>query len=128
MSDLKGKRIGYVTGYAATEEFDALEKRRVLSVLRTSDDTQNLLKLVKRQVDVVLIDRMVFQYLVRTTDGLKHHANELAFAMQALEIKTLYLCFRDDAKGRAGREIFNNGLKGLDIDTLTQEYFATAFK
>ncbi len=128
LSDLKEKRIGYVTGYAATEEFDALDKNGVLSVLRTTDDTRNLRKLVKGQVDIVLIDRMVFQYLVRTTDGLKQHVSKLGFAKKALETKTLYLCFRDDAKARAARETFNKGLKILAIDSLTKEYFATAFK
>ena len=69
----------------------------------------------------------MLEYLKATEASLKSNADKLQFNAKPLEDKTLYLCFRDDEKGRTLKYIFNAGLEQIDVEKIVDSYFATAF-
>ncbi len=127
LDDLRGMRIGYVTGYASTDEFEAMESARDFWVFRSMNDQSNLEKLIKGQLDAVLIDGLIFQYLMRIVPMLSENAELLVFHPQHLELKDLFVCFRDDGEGRRVRDMFNTGLETLDSEAIMNQYFLDAF-
>ena len=75
----------------------------------------------------MVIDKLVLEYLKATDETVKGGADKIQFNGKALEDKTLYLCFRDDERGRTLKQIFNTGLEGVDVEAIVDGYFATAF-
>jgi polar amino acid transport system substrate-binding protein len=120
-------KIGTVLGYANTDEFDAKVKNGSIQTNTANDDVTNLKKLLRKRIDAVVIDKLVFEYLKVTDEGLKRSADKLQFNRKPLEDKTLYLCFRDDEQGRTLKQIFNAGLKQIDTEAIMNGYFATEF-
>lgn len=120
-------KIGTGLGYANTDEFDAMVGAGQILAVPSVDDTTNLKKLARRRLDAVVIDKLVLEYLKATEAGLKDGAEKLRFNARPLEEKTLYVCFRDDPEGKRFMEIFNSGLVDLDIQSIVETYFATAF-
>lgn len=123
LEDLSNVRIGYVTGYASTEEFEALEEAGSLQVFRTINDITNLKKLLKGQLDAVLIDRFVFENLVNADPTLQGVAPTIVFADKPLDTKPLHLCLRNDEQGRAVRDAFDAALTEMDADAFITKYF-----
>lgn len=62
-ASLKGKIIGVVRGYAPPPGFE----QAGLRVSEARDDEENLRKLLKGRVDMVLTDRIVAQHILNTT-------------------------------------------------------------
>jgi polar amino acid transport system substrate-binding protein len=120
-------KIGTVLGYANTDEFDAKVKNGSIQTNTANDDVTNLKKLLRKRIDAVVIDKLVFEYLKVTDEGLKRSADKLQFNRKPLEDKTLYLCFRDDEQGRTLKQIFNAGLEQIDTEAIMNGYFATEF-
>ena len=119
--------IGTVRGYANTDEFDAKVGAGSINTVPENDDVTNLKKLLRKRIDAVVIDKLVLEYLKATDESVKGGADKLQFNGKALEDKTLYLCFRDDERGRTLKQIFNTGLEGVDVEAIVDGYFATAF-
>ena len=120
-------KIGTVRGYANTDEFDAKVGTGFVLAVPSNDDTTNLKKLMRKRIDAVVIDKLVLEYLKATEASLKDGAGMLRFNAKPLEDKTLYLCFRDDPEGKKFMQIFNSGLVEIDIESIVDSYFATAF-
>ena len=127
LTDLSGQKIGYVAGYASTEEFEKLEKSGRLTVLRNSKDVENLRLLANREIDLALIDESVFEYLMRTTAELSPHKNKLRFHPQFIAAKRLFLCFKKSPKNQNLKSIFDAGLRTLDVEKLISKYFREVF-
>lgn len=127
LEDLKDRRIGYVSGYASTDAFEALEQSRKLTVIRTADDRQNLHNLLSKKVDLILIDRFVFHFLLASEQSFAHYKKNLGFSSKPLERKVLYLCLRDDELGRKLITVFNRGLAHVDARKVVTDYFSKAF-
>ena len=123
LKDLGKTRIGYVVGYASTDEFDTLEKSGTLFVQRTINDVANLKKLAKGQLDAVLIDLFVFKKLINTTPELEAFAGAFKFSDKHLDTKPLHLCLRNDEQGRALRDAFNEALVDINADAFVSKYF-----
>ncbi len=120
-------KIGTVLGYANTDELDAKVGTGYILAIPSNNDLTNLKKLLRMRIDAVVIDRLVLEYLKATEASLKSNADKLQFNAKPLEDKTLYLCFRDDEKGRTLKYIFNAGLEQIDVEKIVDSYFATAF-
>jgi polar amino acid transport system substrate-binding protein len=120
-------KIGTVLGYANTSEFDAKVGTGYILAVPSNDDLTNLKKLARQRIDAVVIDKMVLAYLKATDGDLKGSADKLQFDETPLEDKTLYLCFRDDERGRTLKHIFNAGLEQIESEAIVDEYFASAF-
>ena len=119
--------VGTVLGYSNTDEFDANVKMGSIRTITANDDVTNLKKLLRKRIDVVVIDKLVLEYLKVTDENLKGNADKLQFNRKPLEDKTLYLCFRDDGQGRTLKQIFNAGLKQVDTEAIMSGYFVTEF-
>lgn len=120
-------KVGTVLGYANTDEFDEKAGTGWIRALPAPDDVTNLRKLLRQRIDVAVIDKLVLSYLLATEETLKEMADELSFNERPLAEKTLYLCFTDDAGGRALRDQFNAGLEKIDVDLIVQKYFEDEF-
>ena len=119
LEDLAAYRVGIVTGYVNTDQFDrrVREKRQPVDYAR--DDQQNLIKLAARRVPLALVDRRVFDYLVRHDPAVRKVAAKLRFHPRLLESKLLFVCFRRTPEGEAMRAMFNAGLKKIDLGAVT---------
>lgn len=121
-------KIGTVLGYANTDKFDKMIGTGWIIAVPAPDDITNLKKLLRKRIDAVVIDGLVLEYLKATHRDIADGADMLRFDERPLEDKTLYLCFRDDEKGRSLKRIFNAGLEQIDIDGIVDNYFATHFR
>lgn len=113
IEDLAEYSVGVVNGYVNTSEFDDLIDRGVLKVSGAIDDATNLLKLIRGRVQVVVIDKAVFQYLIQTDTRLKAAVKNLVVHPKELSLSKLYICFKNNERGALLRNVFNEGLKLL---------------
>jgi polar amino acid transport system substrate-binding protein len=120
-------KIGTVLGYANTDEFDAKVGTGYVLAIPSNDDLTNLKKLVRKRIDAVVIDKLVLEYMKATEASLKDNADKLQFNAKPLEDKTLFLCFREDERGKTLKDTFNAGLEQIDAEKIVDSYFATAF-
>ncbi len=118
LDDLKGKKIGVVTGYVNTTEFDEKVASKALSADATSSDSQNLLKLGNGRLDLAVIDQNVMTYLLESNPQLKDVAANLGFNGKILEDKSLHVCFTNSAKGKEARDEFNKALASDEVKKL----------
>jgi polar amino acid transport system substrate-binding protein len=124
LSDLKNETIGTVRGYTNTVEFDAMVASGELKADVSNDDLTNLKKVLNGRIKLAVIDKLVMEYLIDGNADLKIKKDELQFNSKLLEEKKLYICFAKNAEGKKMQEVFNRGLKLIDIDELTKEYFS----
>lgn len=108
-SALRGQRFGVVRGYLNTPEFDAadyLVKEAAIS------DEINLRKLVFERVDLVVIDVLVAEHLLRTR--LQRYRTRLELMPPPLQEKSLYIAFsKKSRRAEAALAQFNEGLLAL---------------
>ena len=123
LNDLKKYRIGTVSGYVNTAEFDAMAQNKELNISEASSDLKNLQKLLAGRVDLAVIDKNVMTYLVSTESELKGKQSELTFNTTPLENKDLYICFKKNNRGQQLAEAFNEGLGKIDVAAIMNDYF-----
>lgn len=122
LTDLKDKRIGVVQDYVNTKEFDRLVAQGELTVSAVISDTINLKKLVNGRLDLAVIDKHVMRYLFKTEPALSSKAALAQFQPTPLEEKQLYICFKNSAQGQQLADIYNQGLKKIDVQAIMQRY------
>lgn len=122
LKDLKGKVIGVVLGYVNTAEFDQMVADGVLSVDYSRDDVTNIRKLLRGRIDLAVIDKNVFEYLMNVYPEFSRDDDRVVFNKKLLEVKELYACFRRGAEGKALCSKFNEGLKKIDINIFQKKY------
>jgi polar amino acid transport system substrate-binding protein len=122
LDDLSDLRIGTVVGYANTPAFDDRVEKGEIRVITSSDDATNLYKLLKKQIDYAAVDKYVMQYLLKTNPKLRKNRHSLQFDENILDLKNLYLCFRDDETGRRLRRTFNQGLAQIEAHSILKSY------
>ncbi len=120
-------KIGTVLGYANTDEFDEKAGTGWIRAISANDDLTNLKKLIRQRIDAAVIDKLVLSYLLATEPALKGQGDKIQFDERPLDVKTLYLCFFDDDRGRELRDTFNESLKAVNIEDVLDEYFETKF-
>lgn len=62
INDLNGLRVGHVRGYMLPKEVELAAKQGLCVIDYAKDDKQNMLKLIKGRVDLIVIDTMVAQH------------------------------------------------------------------
>lgn len=118
LDDLKGKKIGVVTGYVNTPEFDDKVANKTLLADTTSSDSKNLLKLANGRLDLAVIDQNVMTYLLKSNPDLNKVAATLSFNSKILENKSIHVCFTNSAKGKEALENFNKALANVEVKKL----------
>lgn len=120
LGDLAPYRIGTVSGYINTAQFDAMAAAGSLRVESATSDELNLLKLTRQRLDMVVIDREVFHFLMNESPRLSPWRGAIQFSPHTLEQKSLHIMFKPDRE--VLRRRFDEALQHLDIPRLTQEY------
>ncbi len=120
---LRGLKTGVVRGYVNTKAID--ESTTLLKEEAPSDEA-NLRKLAAGRLDVIVIDRLVAETLLRE-DGLKALAGNVELVSPALEYKPLYICFsKAKPESKALLSAFNSGLSKLkssgDLDRILAKH------
>jgi polar amino acid transport system substrate-binding protein len=126
LSDLKPYTIGVVSGYVNTAEFDAMMETGQLNTDPVTDDATNIRKVAAGRIDLAVMDRNVFLYLLRTDPELKALEGKLRFNDRLLENKKLYVCLRKSPDGEAALNKLNQGLAKIDVDETQDGYIQRA--
>lgn len=124
LADLKRVVIGVVSAYVNGPDFDSAQSTGTLNTVDTFSDTSNLKGLTRGYYRASVIDRRVFDYLLSTHPFLRRKADRLQFNDRTLSTLTLHVCFRRHAGAETLRDMFNEGLKKVDIDSATEKYLA----
>lgn len=127
LDDLKKYRIGVVSGYVNTHDFDAKVSQGVIKVDPVVDDKTNLKKVLAGRIDAAVMDPMVLQYLIKSDPELWGVGSKVQVNKRPLELKGLYLCFRKGPYGKRMMELFNKGLKTFDWRKEQDKYFEWIF-
>ncbi|MCP4355776.1 MAG: amino acid ABC transporter substrate-binding protein [Proteobacteria bacterium] len=122
LDDLKKYRIGIVSGYVNSFEFDKMVEERKLNTEENIDDATGLRKLVMKRLDLVLIDKNVMNHILKYDKTLKSEIASLSFNEKIIEDKKLYIAFRKDEKGMKMNNILKEGLKKVDVNGIMNEY------
>ncbi|ALA24647.1 hypothetical protein AVI51_01075 [Piscirickettsia salmonis] len=109
LADLSGYRIGVVKGYYNSEAFDWALAQGLLSVIDFPDDAATIDALAAKKIDLAVIDPSVLARLQKENNSLL--INKLVMNSRLLETKIpLYVCFRDNFKGKGLLRLFNQAL------------------
>ncbi len=105
--DLKQYKIGVVRGYINTRVFD---EATYLNKKVSNSDLQNMLKLAKGRVDLVVIDQFLGLHLINESDDPA--MKQLTFIKKPLENKTLHLLVSKNIQN--SEKLLDAFHKGLD--------------
>lgn len=126
LEDLAPYTIGVVSGYVNTTEFDTLMTLGVLQTDGVLDDLTNIKKVAAGRIDMAVMDKFVFFYLLRTNPDLQALADKLQFNEKLLEVKKLYVCVKKTPAGEAALAKINEGLARIDATSLQDAHIAKA--
>lgn len=109
LADLKGLRIGVMSGYFNAREFDRLAASGELTTEPVDREVLNLRKLAQGRLDLAVVDSFVFASLVAAEPDLK---GSLRMNGRLLEEREIFVCFRPSAGSRSQvlRDVLNRGL------------------
>lgn len=125
LDDLGGIKIGVVSGYINTDEFDSRVASGKISVDEASDDATNIMKVAGGRLPLAVIDPNVMAWLLANIPTLKNYRDVVQFNTKPLELKKLYVCFKKGSDGERLSAIFNEGLTKIDADRIMKDYFAS---
>lgn len=121
---VKWAPIGVVQDYVNTTDLDNRIAKGTLKAEVVASDELNIDKVAKGRLKLAVIDKLVLDYLLKTTPRLKDSAKLVKFNAKMLEDKGLYICFKNNNLGKQMAEIYNAGLKKIDIKKLMAEALA----
>lgn len=122
LDDLSKYQIGVVKDYVNTSDFDARVAAGKLRVSEVISDKNNVMKAAFGRIDMAVIDKNVLEYMARTDPEVTALKDKFQFNAKLLEDKKLYVCFKNANKDIA--DIFNEGLKKIDVQKVQQDYLA----
>lgn len=121
LADLKKNTIGVVKDYVNTKEFDELVAKKELNVEAVAADANNLPKVANNRLDLAVIDKNVFEYLIKTDKMGIENKDKLKFQDKLLETKKLFICFKKGPEGEKLSKIFNEGLKKIKVEDIVKK-------
>ena len=113
LSELSAYRIGTVTGYLNTPEFDALVAKGVLHIEEAPSDLLNIRKVAAGRLPLAVVDPLVLDYYLKQDPILKAQSSSLHLPVRLIGGMKLVACFKRTAEGKRWRDIFNLGLYQL---------------
>lgn len=126
LEELKKHSIGVVSGYVNTAEFDAMMASGELKTEGVADDATNIKKVAAGRIDLAVMDKNVFHYLLQTNPELQGLADKLQFNDKLLENKKLFVCVRKSPEGEAAVAKINKGVAAIDVDAVENKYIKKA--
>ncbi|NVD06309.1 amino acid ABC transporter substrate-binding protein [Vibrio sp. JPW-9-11-11] len=125
LADLSSYRIGVVQGYVNTRAFDQWVEQGKLDVEASENDVINIHKVAKGRLDLAVIDANVLKYLVDTDRRKSVLETRVEMNDRLLEVKQLYLAFKNSPEGNNWRRIFNQGLSQVDVNRVAGRLYPT---
>ncbi|ARU58470.1 succinate dehydrogenase [Oleiphilus messinensis] len=122
LEDLQPLVVGVVQDYVNTDEFDARVAQGKQKVQAVTSDATNIKKVAGNRVPVAIIDANVFAYLLKSDPSLKPFSEHVQMNEKILENKKLYICFKNNDFGKEIAQIFNEGLKKVDVQAIMKQY------
>lgn len=109
LQDVAGHKLAIVDSYAYGDEIDHLEN---VEFIRGAGDQSNFLKLLKGDVDYILVDELLVQYLMQAQPAkFREH---LVVSEKPVQIKSLHLAIRKDIEGALELlDLFNASAKEM---------------
>lgn len=123
LADLRELRVGTVSGYSYSEQFDAMVARGTLDAEEAVNDETNLRKLLVRRFPVTIVDRHVLRYLLATQRFTPADRERIGTSGGLFPDRTMHLCFRRTAVGQVQQQAFDNAARELDLPKLEKEYW-----
>lgn len=114
LDDLKQYTVGIVTGYVNPPEIQKLFDSGEIKVEESPDDVTAIRKVAMGRMDVALIDKFVYNYLLATDPSLSELKANVSFNEKIIQDWDLHICFRKDAQGEEMARVFNEGLSKID--------------
>ncbi|MBF0240485.1 MAG: transporter substrate-binding domain-containing protein [SAR324 cluster bacterium] len=112
--DLKPYIIGTVAGYASLPEF---EKATFLNTTKVEKDSHNIAMLLQDRVDLIIIDKALCQYLLKTE--FRAEMNQLEWMSPPLKTDSQYLGIAKKTQGFQKKlNAFNLGLKKITKENM----------
>jgi polar amino acid transport system substrate-binding protein len=109
LEDLKAYKIGVVNGYVNTPEFDSAS---YLNKKFANSDRLNLLKLLNKRVDMIVVDKYAAMQIVK--ESIPGAVGKIEFIEPPLDVKPLHLLVsRKIDNSQAIVDDFNKGLEML---------------
>ena len=114
LKSLKGYLIGTIRGFVNSPEFD---KATYLHKDQTKSDLQNLKKLLKGRVDLIVIDKFVAISILKNNPYFQGDVRSVKFLEPPLQVKPLYVIFSYQASNYEKKvRAFNKGLAEIKSD------------
>jgi polar amino acid transport system substrate-binding protein len=107
LEDLKPYKIGIVNGYVNSQEFDAVD---FLNKKKSNSDKINLIKLVNKRIDMIVIDKFASEFYRVNDDQLKKY--QFKYLDPPLQTKDLHLMISKNISNSGN--ILRTFEKGLD--------------
>ena len=127
ISDLKNYTLGGTDGYSYGVEFDKAINEGQITVERTTEDSQNFLKLLAGRVDLVLCEINVGYDIIDKLSS--EDADKITNAPKSVNAEPLYLLLSKKVEGNDELiEAFNQGLKGLSESGKLDQYWEESRK
>jgi len=123
VEDLIGIKLGVVQDYVNTKALDEMIAKGDVPAEAAILDKVNIMKVATGRLQAAVIDPYVFRYLLNTEKELAGFEKHVEMHENYLEIKQLFVAFRNDEKGEKWREIFNRGLAKIDENKIMAAYF-----
>ena len=123
LADLRQLRIGTVSGYSYSAEFDTQAAQGVLLSEEAVNDETNLRKLLYRRFPVVIIDRQVLRYLLAKPSFTAADRERVGFSDGLFRERTMHLCFRRTTVGQMQQQAFDNAARDADLPRVEREYW-----
>lgn len=122
VEDLSAYTIGVVQDYVNTTEFDTLAAQGKIKTQTVTSDSQDIMKVYGGRVDAAVIDKNVLNYLSKNDAQIQSISSKVQFNAHLLEDKQLFICFRKDDMGKKWQQIYNEGLKKIDINDIMAKH------
>ncbi|MCF2907099.1 transporter substrate-binding domain-containing protein [Pseudoalteromonas sp. DL2-H2.2] len=122
VGDLSGKRIGVVQDYVNTKELDEMIASGSIKGEAVPSDVLNIKKVAAKRIDAAVIDSNVLKYLLKSDASLSSVQSKVAMHPTLLQDKQLFVAFRNDAQGQKWQQIYNAGLKKIDIPAIMAKH------
>ncbi|WP_088328707.1 ABC transporter substrate-binding protein [Lacimicrobium sp. SS2-24] len=122
VSDLTQYKLGVVQDYVNTEELDALIASGDISAQAVVSDDKNVQKVAAGRIDAAVIDGNVLSYMLTHDSNLKSLADKVELNEKLLVNKDLHIAFENTNEGAKWRDIFNQGLKKINIEAIMAKY------
>jgi polar amino acid transport system substrate-binding protein len=120
--DLTKYKIGVVQDYVNTTELDALIASGEIKAKTATSDETNIRKVAGGRIDAAVIDANVFKYLLANTKDLAHVKGQVKMNANLLTQKELFVAFRKNKEGQNWLDIYNQGLKKIDINVIMKNH------